>query len=68
MYDQGILGFVQAAMLFFFPPLWMGMLGWAGYNVGNGMGIAMSKGSPPASNAGKSGGGKAQSGAIGGNL
>lgn len=61
-YDQGIMGLVQATMLFFFPPLWMAMLGWAGYNVGSGVSSAVGKGSDESGKAGKKGGETGQRG------
>lgn len=63
-YDQGVMGLVQAAMLFFFPPLWMAMLGWAGYSIGSGISNAVKTGSGDAAGAGKKGGEKGQSGKV----
>ncbi|NNC23356.1 hypothetical protein HKX42_05855 [Salinisphaera sp. USBA-960] len=68
VYDQGVLGLVKATLMFVFPPLWMGMLSWAGYSVGTGISTSLTKGGDGASSAGKEGGKKGQNETSGGKV
>lgn len=66
--DQLILGFVSTMMFLVLPAVWMGTLGWTGYNVGSSIGSGIDKSSSRVRQGGESGAQKGQSAATQGKL
>ena len=54
--DDIIVNFVMGTMFLVLPALWMGAIGWAGFNVGSALSDMASKGSKDAKDAGRAAG------------